>query len=68
LLVRIKTEEQIISAFEEIKGRRFTAGVASLPDFIMERFSNWLNAYTKAFNKMHGRSGALFNDYLKRNR
>ena len=35
-------------------------------DFIMERFSNLLNSYTKAFNKTYMRKGALFIDYLKR--
>lgn len=37
-----------------------------LSDFIMERFSNWLNSYTKSFNKMFDRKGALFIDYTKR--
>ncbi len=37
-----------------------------LSDFIMERFSNFLNGYAKAFNKMYNRKGALFIDYLKR--
>lgn len=32
----------------------------------MEQFSNWLNGYTKAFNKMYNRKGSLFIDYLKR--
>jgi hypothetical protein len=35
-------------------------------DFIMERFSNWLNSYTKAFNKIYDRKGSLFIDYLRR--
>jgi putative transposase len=35
-------------------------------DFIMERFANFLNSYTKAFNKTYVRKGALFIDYLKR--
>ena len=37
-----------------------------LSDFIMERFSNFLNSYTKSFNKAYNRKGALFMDYLKR--
>ncbi len=32
----------------------------------MERFSNFLNSYTKSFNKANNRKGALFMDYLKR--
>lgn len=31
-----------------------------------QRFSNFLNSYTKAFNKVNKRKGALFMDYLKR--
>ena len=36
------------------------------PDFIMQQFSNMLNSYTKSFNKMYNRKGALFMDYLRR--
>ena len=32
----------------------------------MEQFSNWMNGYTKAFNKMYDRKGGLFIDYMKR--
>ena len=39
-----------------------------LSDFIMERFSNFLNSYTKAINKRYNRKGALFIDYLKRSK
>ena len=34
----------------------------------MERFSNFLNSYTKAFNKIYSRKGALFIDYMKRSK
>lgn len=37
-----------------------------IPDFIMECFSNFLNSYTKSFNKVYQRKGALFIDYLRR--
>ena len=66
LLIRIKNEEIITSYFELKKKRKFDSKLHSLPDFIMEQFSNWLNGYTKAFNKMYNRKGALFIDYLKR--
>ena len=32
----------------------------------MERFSNLSNSYTKSYNKVYERKGALFIDYLKR--
>ena len=34
--------------------------------FVMQRFSNLLNSYTKSFNKRYHRKGALFMDYLRR--
>ena len=37
-----------------------------LSNFIMERFSNMLNSYTKAFNKKYNRKGSLFMDYMRR--
>jgi putative transposase len=66
LVARIKTQESIIPFFESVKNRSFNKMECNLPDFIMERFSNWLNGYTKAYNKMYHRKGALFLDYLKR--
>jgi putative transposase len=66
LLVRIKEEQTIIEYFAAKKNRNFDTTKDNLCDFIMERFSNWLNGYTKAFNKMYQRKGALFMDYIKR--
>ena len=66
LLARIKDEETVIRHFAEVKRCSFQLLQHDLPDFIMERFSNFLNSYTKAFNKMYHRKGALFMDYLKR--
>jgi hypothetical protein len=37
-----------------------------MPDFLMERFSNVCNSYTKTYNNLFKRKGALFIDYLKR--
>jgi hypothetical protein len=33
---------------------------------LMERFANLCNSYTKSYNKVYERKGALFIDYLKR--
>jgi hypothetical protein len=65
-LIRIKDEKILIPYFELKKKKRFISLENPLPDFVMQQFSNWLNGYTKAFNKMYGRKGALFIDYLKR--
>ncbi len=65
LLVEIKDEIEIRLEFERVKvGRAFHPELVS--DFIMERFSNWLNSYTKAFNKKYSRKGGLFMNYLRR--
>ena len=66
LLVRILPFESLIVEFERIKGKSFDDKEHSISDFVMERFSNLLNSYTKAFNKVNRRKGALFMDYLKR--
>lgn len=34
--------------------------------FVMQQFSNFFNAYAKAYNKIFNRRGALFIDYLRR--
>jgi putative transposase len=66
LLARIKTAEEIVLAFQQVKKKQFDEKLHVLSDFIMERFSNLLNSYTKAFNKRNNRKGALFIDYIKR--
>ena len=68
LLARMKDEKSIIRHFEEVKKTSFQLLQHDLLDFIMERFGNFLNSYTKAFNKMYNRKGALFMDYLKRSK
>src|SRR6478752_3964252 len=67
LLARINDEKTIIQHFETTKNTPYKSLQHSLPDFIMERFSNFLNSYSKAFNKKYNRKGALFMNYLKRN-
>jgi putative transposase len=64
-MIRIKGYDEIEKHFtEKKKDRKFIPEIA--PDFIMERFSNWLNSYTKSFNKVYKRKGSLFIDYLRR--
>lgn len=66
LLARIKQRDIIVKLYEQTKKKPFQLLETDLPNFIMESFSNFLNSYAKAFNKMHSRRGALFMDYLKR--
>jgi REP element-mobilizing transposase RayT len=41
-------------------------GFKNLEGFISQQFSNFFNAYTKAYNKMYDRKGALFLHNFKR--
>ncbi len=66
LLAKMHKEEILIKHFEDVKKKKFQPLQNDLSNFIMERFSNFLNSYTKAFNKVFNRKGALFMDYLKR--
>lgn len=66
-LIRINEPESIIIEYNKIKtGVAPVSGDLFLSDFVMERFSNFLNAYAKAFNKMYYRKGGLFLDFTKR--
>ncbi len=66
LFVQIREDFSIETYYKKKKGKDFNPETQSIPDFIMEQFSNCLNAYAKAYNKMYERKGALFLDYLKR--
>ncbi|MEQ1553934.1 MAG: hypothetical protein ABL929_07145, partial [Ferruginibacter sp.] len=68
IVLRIKDYHNITSHFEETKKKKFDPIKFDISDFIMERFSNFLNSYTKAINKTYNRKGALFLDYLKRSK
>jgi REP-associated tyrosine transposase len=64
-LIRVKSMLEVEYYYNKMKPRKiFYPEIVS--DFIMERFSNWLNSYTKAFNKTYDRQGSLFIDYLRR--
>ena len=63
LLVAFKTGDEV--------GKNLTIETAEVYGekshrLLMKPFSNLLNSYAKAYNKMYGRRGALFLDYLKR--
>jgi putative transposase len=65
LLVRTRDLPTIKKHFEKIKrGRQFSE--EGVPDFLMERFSNFLNSYAKSYNKVYQRKGGLFIDYIRR--
>jgi putative transposase len=68
IVARMKSVEDIAGNYELIKKKKYDPLASDISDFIMERFSNLLNSYTKSINKMYSRRGALFMDYLKRSR
>jgi putative transposase len=64
-MIRIKNVELINLHFSNLKkGAELEPDKVS--DFLMQCFSNLLNSYTKAFNKVNNRKGGLFIDYLSR--
>ena len=68
LLVKIRDESRIIMQFKHVKKIPFDALQHNLAEFIMRRFSNFLNSYARSFNNAHHRKGTLFMDYLKRSK
>lgn len=68
LLIKIKPLDEIVEHYVQIKKKPYIQGETNIPEFIMERFGNLLNAYTKAFNKMYNRKGGLFIDRMRRNK
>jgi putative transposase len=56
LLVRIKSNDEIIT---HLPGFKNLEGVAA-SNLLSKQFSNFFNGYTKAFNKKNGRRGSLF--------
>lgn len=71
-LVRIKSEKEILDAWESdltgFKNLSGLKGVNSIPveNHLSRTFSNFFNAYSKAFNKQEGRKGSLFMRPFKR--
>jgi putative transposase len=65
LIVEIKAEPEIQKHFQ-FKHKEDEYLPANNPRFIMQCFSNFLNSYSKSFNKYFKRKGSLFIDYFKR--
>lgn len=64
-LVKIKEEMQILDLPKTYLHLN-PQGFKNLEGFISQQFSNLFNAYTKAYNKMFDRKGALFLHNFKR--
>lgn len=63
-MIRIRPEKDIGLYYWEKKNCEAISEV--FPDFIMQQFSNLLNSYAKAYNKVYKRRGSLFVDNLRR--
>jgi len=64
-MIRIKNIDIIHEEFLKVK-KNIKFSIELAPEFIMERFSNLLNSYTKSFNKRYSRMGGLFIDIMRR--
>ncbi len=62
LMVRIRSEDVL---FEYLKGKDLR-GFENLGGLVSKQFSNFFNAYSKAYNEMYDRKGSLFMHRFKR--
>lgn len=62
VLVRIKSEEQLTMVWtEKFDGStKLFEGIKTLEKLVIQEFSNVLNGYTQALNKVFSRKGSLF--------
>ena len=64
-LVQIKSIDEI-NAHYKLRVKANNKETLEADKFISQCFSNFLNSYAKAFNKMYNRKGSLFLDNIKR--
>jgi REP element-mobilizing transposase RayT len=62
LLLKIKTEEQLLAAFPKFKTLEKLLGA----NCISKQFSNLFSSYTQSYNKKYDRAGSLFMKNFKR--
>jgi putative transposase len=66
-LIKVKEEEEVSSFYRTLKkGEIKNEKELDFPKFTMQQFSNFFNAYAKAFNIKNNRKGALFIDFVRR--
>ena len=72
IMARMKREEELATLFKDKissknpQGFENLAGLNNLSGLLSQQFSNFFNAYTKAFNNQHNRKGSLFLDNFNR--
>src|SRR5690606_20761192 len=62
MVMKQKTSERKSSKVSET----FEVSATEMSKFILQKFSNFLNSYTKSFNKMYDRKGGLFMNRIRR--
>jgi REP element-mobilizing transposase RayT len=69
-LVKIKSNDELIDFFKMTltSKSKNLQGLEDLEGLISQQYSNFFNAYSKAFNKQQDRRGSLFTVNLKRKR
>jgi len=66
-LVRIKSQEDIVSNYKELQGfKKLEVLNTKVKKRIYQQFSNLFNAYSKAINKRFKRTGALLESNFRR--
>ncbi len=65
LIVDIKTEDKILEYYKS-KNKLNKKYDGWQHSFVMQQFCNFLNSYSKSFNKVNNRKGSLFMDYIRR--
>lgn len=64
LMVKVRSEKELKKFFRD-EGKDLI-GFENLSGLVSKQFSNFLNGYTKAYNKKYDRRGKLFEKSLKR--
>jgi REP element-mobilizing transposase RayT len=60
LMIRVRGEEEILEALGKKKKDQDLTGFGNLSGLVSLQFSHLFNAYSKAYNKLYKRRGALF--------
>jgi len=63
VLIKIKNDDTLTEFFKN-RNKDLT-GFENLSGLVSQQFSNFFNSYAKAYNKMFGRNGSLFNRPFK---
>jgi len=65
-LVKIKSRDELLNFYKTKYPKKDPQGFQNLAGLNSQQYSNFFNAYTKAFNKQHDRKGSLFLDNFER--